>query len=114
MHTRPAIHVVFKNQSHPPSLCEAKCIYLCLFCSFIRPFLSNPDPPYHHYTLFHPLLILCVLYMFFSPSVRARSGRQRHVQSAVQQTAEADAAGRMQYGVHNRRGGGENVEFNCG
>lgn len=39
---------------------------------------------------------------------------KRHVQSAVQQSAEADAAGRMQYSVHDSGRSGQDVEPNCG
>lgn len=43
-------------------------------------------------------------------AVRSRTRRVRHVRSAVQQAAKTNAAGRVQYRVHDSRRSGENVE----
>lgn len=68
-------------------------------------------------------LYTCVIQFPFSFSlpfrhlcatVRARFGRQRDVQSTLQQAAETDAAGGMQYRVYHCGWGSQNVESNCG
>lgn len=60
------------------------------------------------------LLSFSLPFRHLCATVRARFGRQRDVQSTLQQAAETDAAGGMQYRVHHCGWGSQNVESNCG